>query len=558
IKQRRNQRLSDAANHTTLDRVDVEITPPRKPGSIPLPFRLRPAQIAVDGFAYRYPGSRRPLLMGLTDVPVVREEAGTHAPRAAQTVRVPCEVGGQLTAGSERDWYAVDVKRGEVLWIEAFGERIGSPVDLDVAVLDATGNTVLARFRDEVKNSGGKRFPSNHLDPSGRWVAPADGRYLIVVRNLIGGLNDDPRRVYRLSLRREVPDFRLVVVPRSDQPASLNVPRGGRVIADVLTFRRRGLTGSIRVSAKNLPTGISCPDVWLGPGVNRAPIVVTAERSAPPFVGVLHLEGTSRGVLRRVRGAGVVRAGLSNGSSRLTSAVPLAVSGTAPLRITADGHEPRMHHLYGKLNVRHSPGGVLDVAVDVEQSEAGHQAPVKLIGLGLPGGIPNQTAMIAAGKKKGNISFYLPPTLPVGTYTIAVRAQTRVPNTNGKGTRNVTVFSNPVTFEVKPAAFVVQIDPYVPTRIRRGEIVQIKYTAKRINGFIGKIHTELAAPQKVIGLRGRGVTFVGQTESGTIQIIANEDAPLGRQPFLRLFAVGVVEDQPAFHGGCFLNLEIVK
>jgi hypothetical protein len=54
------------------------------------------------------------------------------------------------------------------------------------------------------------------------------------------------------------------------------------------------------------------------------------------------------------------------------------------------------------------------------------------------------------------------------------------------------------------------------------------------------------------------VTFVGQTESGTIQVIANEDAELGRQPFLRLYAVGVVEDKPTYHGSCFLNLEIVE
>ena len=64
-------------------------------------------------------------------------------------------------------------------------------------------------------------------------------------------------------------------------------------------------------------------------------------------------------------------------------------------------------------------------------------------------------------------------------------------------------------------------------------------------------------PEKVIGVRGRGVTFVGQTESGSIQIIANDDARLGRQPFLRLYAVGIVEDQPVFHGSCFLKLEIV-
>jgi hypothetical protein len=559
-KRTHETKLSGTSQNEHFDRVDVEITPPSQLESRPIPIRLRSTQIGVDGFAFHYPGSRTPIFLGVADVPAVRERAVNSTPRAVQTISVPSEVSGQLTAGEERDQYAIDAKRGEVLWIEAFGQRIGSPVDLDVGVLDATGSKVLAHFRDTVKNVGGKRFPSSHLDPAGRWVAPADGRYVIMIRNLVGGFNNDPRRVYWLSIRREVPDFRLVVVPRRDTPAALNVPRGGRLIADVLAFRRRGLTGSIRVSAKHLPRGISCPDVWLGPGVTRAPIVISADENASSFAGTLDLQGYCDGVgSRSVQGASIVRTGVPNGSSRLATGVPLAVAGSETLRITADGHETRTHHLYGKLKVRHSPGSILDVAVLVDRVDAAFQSPVKLIGVGLPRTIRNQTATIPAGKTKGQLSLYLPPYLPVGTYTIAVRAETSVrAAATSKKTRTVTLFSNPVTFEVKPAAFVVQIDPEAPPRIRRGKIVRINYTARRINGFIGKIHTELDAPGGVIGLRGRGVTFVGQTESGTIQVIANDDAPLGRQRFLRLYAVGVVEDKPVFHGSCFLNVEIVK
>src|SRR5438132_389094 len=80
----------------------------------------------------------------------------------------------------------------------------------------------LAKMADHLENLGGYRFPTNHVDPVGRWVAPADGWYLILVRSVIGGLSADPRRVYRLSVRREEPDFHLAVVSRrTDQPAGL-------------------------------------------------------------------------------------------------------------------------------------------------------------------------------------------------------------------------------------------------------------------------------------------------------------------------------------------------
>ena len=62
----------------------------------------------------------------------------------------------------------------------------------------------------------------------------------------------------------------------------------------------------------------------------------------------------------------------------------------------------------------------------------------------------------------------------------------------------------------------------------------------------------------MVGLRGRGETFTGQTDKGTLQIVVNDDAPLGRQPSLRLFTVGVVEDEATCFGSSLLPLEILE
>ena len=127
-------------------------------------------------------------------------------------------------------------------------------------------------------------------------------------------------------------------------------------------------------------------------------------------------------------------------------------------------------------------------------------------------------------------------------------------------TESVTIYSNPVVFDVRPAAFLLEIDPFAPTRVRRGEVIVVGYSSLRRNGFIGKMHTELAAPGRVtnvVGLRGRGETFIGQTDRGSLQVIINDDAPLGKVPFLRLLTVGILEDEPIFQGSSFFNLEIV-
>ncbi|WZO97076.1 hypothetical protein EP7_004094 [Isosphaeraceae bacterium EP7] len=115
-----------------------------------------------------------------------------------------------------------------------------------------------------------------------------------------------------------------------------------------------------------------------------------------------------------------------------------------------------------------------------------------------------------------------------------------------------------MTVEVGPGAIDLRVDPKTPKTIKRGETVQIHYRALRRNGFIGKIHTELYAPEGATGLRAMGVTFVGQTESGVLQVVASDDAPLGRQSTLRLEAVGTLEDEPIHHVGCFIDMEIIR
>lgn len=555
--------ITAAPGNGGFDSIEVEIAAEEAAGKWPLPLRLRPAQVILAGesFAYRVPGGRAPVLIGTTDVPVMLERDNNHAPTSAQEIVVPCEVSGQLAAGDECDWFSFAAARGEVLYIEGFGERIGAPVDLQIAVWDVQARSELARFGDEVRG-GGSGFRTDHLDPSGRWVSPADGEYLLAVRNLTGGLDADPRRQYRLSVRREEPAFDVVAVHAGDEPSGLTVRRGERVALVLRAIGARGLAGPIRVFARDLPPGLECPDVWLGPGVDEGVLVVSAAENAPQGLGELRLAAEAEGVsgIRTVRGGTVVRSGRPTGWGRITSQIPLVVAGDAPLRLTADAHELLDHHLYGGLPVRHSPGGVVDVAVQVERRDTGHQAPVRLIGRGLPESIENQASVIPAGETKGYLSFYLPPTLPVGRYSLAVEAETTVPGGDQQAA-TVRVTSNVVTVDVQPAAFLVEVDPFTVTRVRRGEVFQVAYSARRRNGFIGKMHTELAAPGRIThveGLRGRGETFVGQTDRGSLQITVNDDAPLGEQRFLRLLTVGVLEDQPVFQGACWLPLEIVE
>ena len=101
-------RLSKTAHtlqpHSVFEFAEVDVSPPKESRSFPMPVRLRPPQITVDGFVYHYPGSHAPVLIGTTDVPVFRDQARNHTPENSQEISFPCEVSGQLIAGDERDW----------------------------------------------------------------------------------------------------------------------------------------------------------------------------------------------------------------------------------------------------------------------------------------------------------------------------------------------------------------------------------------------------------------------------------------------------------------------
>lgn len=542
-------------NPQAWESVEVDLTPPSQ--LVPAPVPLAPSQIVYDAFPYYFPGANAPVLVGVSDLPIIQRAPLNQGPDQAQPIVVPTEIAGQLTRGDQRDWYSLEAREGEVFWIEAFGARLGAPVDLDVVVLDAS-QTELLRLSDCLENLGHTRFPTQHTDPGGRFVAPADGRYSLLVRNLIGSLDDDPIRVYRLSVRRESPDFHLAVIPyRADLSTGINVPGGGREVLEVLAMRHRGMNGPIRISAENLPSGIHCPDVWIGPGTMRAPLILSADSNAEPILGALnlvaHAKSGSSELTRVIRGGTMVWPSQPTGWGRLTDEIPVTIAPESRLLVTATPWEARVFD-FGTPRVFQN--STIDLAVDVERRAGGPATSIRLKGVGLPPGMGYETATISAASSKGWISFSVPASLPPGPYTIAVQADTEGPFAEGQVA--VTSFSNSVTVQVEAERIHSEIDPLAPRKIARGKAIKIPVRVERRNGFIGKILGEVIAPGGVIGLQARGLAFESQLEAADIQVVAADSAPLGKHALLRLELVGMWEDRAVCRGTRFIELEITE
>lgn len=206
-------------------------------------------------------------MLGLAAAPVVVEQEPNNKPSQAQRITPPCEVTGQFYPATEQDWFTFEAKAGEVFWIEVFSQRLGLMTDPFVLVQRVTKNDKgeetaadVLELADQDTNLGEREFNTVSRDPGGRFEAKEAGTYRVMVRDLFQRAEKSPRFVYRLSVRREAPDFRLAavsVVPKYKADAKnidIGVPvlrRGETVMMRVMAFRRDGFNGEIALAIEN-------------------------------------------------------------------------------------------------------------------------------------------------------------------------------------------------------------------------------------------------------------------------------------------------------------------
>jgi len=205
---------------------------------------------------------------------------------------------------------------------------------------------------DNDVNLGDREFNTTTRDPAARLEVKETGIYRVLVRDLFQRAERSPRFVYRLSVRRETPDFRLVAVafaPREKPDAKnikLAVPllrRGETIPIRVMAFRRDGFNGDIQLSIEHPPPGLVFEGDRLEAGKNSDLILLTATEDAPGFAGPIKLVGRARigdeEVTREARGGTLVFPVESTDNerpeSRLTRDFAIAISDkeSAPISI---------------------------------------------------------------------------------------------------------------------------------------------------------------------------------------------------------------------------------
>ena len=463
-----------------LQKQEVTITLPGDPkartslaGTAP----VGPSQAGFDGIEYRLPspkGSSNPVRIFFADAPVVGEAAVPNdKPAEAQKITIPCDYAGLFYPRRDRDWVTFDAKKDEVYWVEVVSERLGVPTNPYFRLERVTKNdegeesvSTVKEVQDSPVNIGGASFDTTSGDPSFRFVVPADGTYRLVTYDLFnsGAANS----LYRLSIRKEAPDFRLVAMvegppalPNQALPMPTAFLRRGQVLpVKVMAFKRDGFNEPIEITLNGLPGHIISSKATIHPGQNSALVLLKAKDDAAAWSGNVSVSGKAtvngKAVTHQARTADVTTIAYDSQSkkskvrARLTGSMLITVTDQEKVPLTLAAKEDKVweHSVFGNIKI--------PISLGFDDGFKGVDKNVVLVGHPIVSKF--KAVKVAKDKTEGTIDLNLATyKLPAGDYTLYLRSQVkgkykRVKDDELKAAKDAVIAADKVARDTKAAS----------------------------------------------------------------------------------------------------------
>jgi len=408
------------------------------------PGQVAPQSASLNGFAYRVKndaGSSNAFLLTYARAPVVRDNEANDTPETAQEITLPCEIAGRIEKKRDRDWYVFSAKKGDVFSIEAFGERIGSPLNLVFSMRDAASGKLLYESADNTETLSATQFVTRTEDPPRyRFVVPADGKYHLLVTSREAFVQAGPRQLYRVRVTPERPDFQLIVMPTSvSAPDACVVGGGSYQPYTVFVWRHDGFAGDVALAADGFPAGVACPPQTIAANGKQAALVVGAAADAAAWTGSFRVTGTAtingEKVVREARPATITWPAQQNVPTiaRLDRSLVLAVRDQAPFSLTIKADKDET-----------VAGDNLKLTVKAERHWSDMKGAIQLSALSVPANmtLSQPLPMLTPGKDEATLTLDVKAAAPAGTYTVVLRGQTQVPfsrDPNAKQKQNAAV-----------------------------------------------------------------------------------------------------------------------
>lgn len=181
---------------------------------------------------------------------------------------LPTAFNGILERDGDTDFFTFNAVQGTNLKFETFADRLGSPADTMIAIIDSRG-------RELVSNDD-----AGTHDSMLEFSVPVTGKYsLRVTEKLAEGSWDAIYRVEATEVRSELSPFLPRPDRRSQDNQTIAIPQGNRVMVR-LGVQRSHVEGAIQCQAIGLPKGITGGELTIPQDRYWMPMVLEASTDA--------------------------------------------------------------------------------------------------------------------------------------------------------------------------------------------------------------------------------------------------------------------------------------
>jgi hypothetical protein len=544
-----------------LEKLTVKIKAPLDPLSqqrLAFSGLVAPAAAALDGFDYRLrgaAGSSNALLLTYARAPVVLENDSNDSPSTAQRVALPCEIAGRIEKKDDRDWYVFAAKKGDVYSIEAYGERLGAPIDLFFALRMVGTDKQLAELDDTPDSLSPQLYSRTDDPPRYRFVVPADGDYQLFVSSRDAFSQASPRHLYRVRITAEQPDFHVIAMPPgANNPDAALLRQGGHQVLNLLIARLDGFNGALTISGESLPPGVSIRPQVVPAGAKQTPLILSAAADAPSWSGPIKLSATAKiggkPVRREVRAATTtwpLTAVNVPTISRLDRELVLAVREKGPYTLVAETE---------KVSV--FTGDKATVPLRLVRHAADFKLPVQVTALNLPTVMNFKPLTLPAGTDKASAVFELKPNSAPGVYTVVLRGQTQITPAPKKPIVGVAQTVTPIVITILPRQVAkLNVSPAVLT-VKAGGKAEATINVVRLFDYEGEFKIKLILPVGTKGISAAETTLAAGKNQTKLTIVAQPDAAPGMRTNLTVEAVAMVGDNVPIRHEAKFSVNVVK
>ncbi len=450
-------------------------------------------------------GSTPPMTFDLDDLPEVRE--GEIAdPVRGNFLPIPSVGNGRITAAGEVDRWGFTARKGEVVEVELRAARLGSPLIGVLSIADSTGKELM------------RVEPTDGPDPSLRFVAPADGLFVIAVQDRFAR-RGGPTFAYRLRVDRPKPDFEL-----SFASLGTAVVRGKSEKLKLAIRRTGGFNGAVSIGFHELPPGLSVPPgLMFAPGQLTLEVPIQADLAAKIEQHSIRVRGTA--LIPRVplttAMTPVVRtatwiddASIDRARVAIAMATPYKIAGDYELKLIPRGT------VYTRRYRIERNGFAGPIEIELADRQARHLQ-----------GVTGPKLIVPADKSEFDYPIALPPWMETGR-TCRVCVMGTATLKDAAGIEHVVNYSSreqndQIIAVVEPERLAIRLDR--PTvLVEPNTSVELKVTVSRAKGLAGDAKIEVLVPREIAGVSAKPIAVAG--EVGTLRL---EFGPTARGPFVR-------------------------